>query len=198
MKTICFTGHRPNKLHGYKDRAAYQPLMEALKDCVRNLCEVGVTDFISGGAQGLDQLAFWAVHAVKKERMSGIKANTPIKNKVYIPFEQQPSRWAEDGVFGQNDYFKMLAAADEVVNVSEKRGINSKSKNGAVQALFARNEEMVNASCIVIGLYSHNADFQTASGGTAGCLKYAYDKKKDIWLIDPKTLELAHVNPGDL
>lgn len=193
METVCFTGHRPNKLYGYKDRTAYQPLLDVLKTCVKHLYESGVTDFITGGAQGFDQLSFWAVHVLKKQLLFETNIDSQIRNKVYIPFEQQPSRWSKEGVFSQSDYYKMLAVADEIINISEMRRINTQDKRGTIQALFARNEAMVDISDAVIGLYSHAMDFRNDSGGTAGCLKYAYNQKKRILLIDPHSMRLKQV-----
>lgn len=69
MKTACFTGHRPRGLRGYVGHEAYEPLVGAIeRACERLVDEFGVTDFVSGGAQGVDQLAFWAVNRLKARR----------------------------------------------------------------------------------------------------------------------------------
>ena len=63
---MCFTGRRPKDLFGY-NHDAYIPMVEAIKRDLRGFVSNGYTEFISGGAQGFDQLAFWAVNALKRE-----------------------------------------------------------------------------------------------------------------------------------
>lgn len=185
-KVACFTGPRPSKLYGYANPEPYRPIIEVLKTTVRELCKIGCTTFVTGGAQGIDQLAFWAVDAVKKEMaQTGIK----IENAVYYPFSHQSDCWPEYGMFGQNEYRLMLESADFTKCIAAENHINTTDKKGVIQALTIRNEEMVDVADVVIGLYGHNNDFRYASGGTANCLRYAFDKK-DIWLIDPESLEL--------
>ena len=68
--TICFTGHRPKDLFGYTDKTPYISIINALKPFLSVLYENGYTDYISGGAQGFDQLAFWAVQQTLPDRKS--------------------------------------------------------------------------------------------------------------------------------
>ena len=63
-KTICFTGHRPNKMAGYKHEN-YCSFLNSLEEHLQKYLDAGFTKFITGGAQGADQLAFWAVHRLK-------------------------------------------------------------------------------------------------------------------------------------
>lgn len=51
-------------------------------------------------------MAFWAVNSPKKEY--------DIQNIVYIPFQGQERLWKKTGMFGQKDYQKMFALADQV------------------------------------------------------------------------------------
>jgi len=185
MKTICFTGHRPIKLHGYI-REPYLPLVEKLTAWIIELHEnnCAPTKFISGGAQGIDQLAFWAVSHAKK-------IYPEIINTVYVPFKDQERRWRTNGPFSQEDYHLMLSKADEVVYLQPELTDYGQIK----KALFERNHRMVNDSDYVIGVY-HGEDFRTApNGGTAECLKYAIQQNKKITLIDPFTLQLSPVLP---
>ena len=80
----------------------------------------GIKNYITGGAQGFDQLAFWAVNSLKKEY--------DIQNIVYIPFQGQERLWKKTGMFGQKDYQKMLALADQVINVSETQNLDMTKK----------------------------------------------------------------------
>lgn len=79
-KTICFTGHRPNKMAGYKHEN-YCCFLNSLEEHLQKYLDAGFTKFITGGAQGADQLAFWAVHRLKLHNPS-----IPIQNIAYIPF----------------------------------------------------------------------------------------------------------------
>ncbi|WP_240636512.1 SLOG family protein [Paenibacillus silvae] len=85
-KTVSFTGHRPNKLGNCysltDERSKYikNKLNPVLVDLIKN---DGIERFISGGAIGFDQIAFWTVQGLKK-------TNYPsIKNIVAVPFKNQ-------------------------------------------------------------------------------------------------------------
>ena len=59
MRTICFTGPRPNKLYGYKNKEKYQKLVDCIHDFLRGFCRIEsdeILTVITGGAQGIDQL----------------------------------------------------------------------------------------------------------------------------------------------
>lgn len=88
---VCFTGRRPRDLFGYASHKAYMPLRARLEKAIEQFIDTEDVDtFISGGAQGVDQLAFWAVENVKKRRPS-------IRNVVYVPFKGQERRWKTAG-----------------------------------------------------------------------------------------------------
>lgn len=58
-KTICFTGRRPKDLFGYYNYDAYKEIQDVLSPILEaHYTTNGVRNFISGGAQGFDQLAF--------------------------------------------------------------------------------------------------------------------------------------------
>lgn len=166
----CFTGHRPKDLHGYDSRAAYQPIVDFTRDICAALCRSGVRTFISGGAQGFDQLAFWAVNS--------LRAKDPrLANTVYVPFENQPSKWSSDGPFGQSDYRTMLQYATDVRVLAGNPPAGD--TGAAAKLLHARNHAMVDASDIVIALLTGPVlenGVQNAKGGTAECVRYAISR----------------------
>lgn len=89
MKSISFTGHRPNKLYGYdlKDER-YLNLNKFLESILeKKIIEEGYDTFISGGALGFDTVAFLSVKNLKKKYPH-------IKNNLAIPFEDQPIKWS--------------------------------------------------------------------------------------------------------
>lgn len=175
LGAACFTGPRPAKLFGY-DMEKYYPMHDFLVQVIDELYDSGIRTFISGGAQGFDQVAFWSVYTAKK-------THPDIQNIVYIPYEQQSKGWKKEGLFGINEYNLMLKKADSVRNVS---GIVSPgSRPIAVKALMDRNKAMVDDSDVVIGLFPHGSDYNTSSGGTAACLRYA-SGRRPVLLIDPE------------
>ena len=91
---ICFTGHRPKELCGY-NQYNYMTFVKQLQNIIETQIENGCDTFITGGAQGFDQLAFWAVNNAKKKY-------NHIKNIVYLPFPNYGERWKKTGLFSQH------------------------------------------------------------------------------------------------
>lgn len=174
--TVCFTGHRPKAIfpvqpYAEEKRPLYQKIVDDVNALVLDLIAQGYTHFITGGAQGFDQLAFWAVHSAKSS-CSGII------NDVYIPFIGQENRWAKTGIFSQKEYIQMLQLADNVYTCAQD--VDTSDYKQTVKALMYRNECMVNASTIVIGMHNDDSWKTARKGGTAGCLQYADKQKKHL------------------
>lgn len=170
--TVCFTGPRPKKLYGYK-KELYEPLVRDLVNVIKVLYEDGYDKYLTGGAQGFDQTAFWAINIAKR-------LGLPIKNIVYVPFAGQESLWAKTGLFSQQEYRLMLNLADEVKYL---QNINKSVRNNVVSALYNRNHVMVDDADLVVGFYT-GTDYETDfSSGTAECLRYAARTGKPIKLI---------------
>ena len=167
-KTIAFTGRRPKDLCGY-DYNCYKKLVSQLTDILDQLYSQGYTCFISGGAQGFDQLAFWSVNCLKRDR------KREVDNTVFVPFKGQECRWAKDGAFGQKDFAKMLNVATNVNYLSD---ILSDYKE-IVNALHNRNHAMINNCDLLVALYPSD-DFMTSKGGTAEAMRYAKSVGKPI------------------
>lgn len=175
VMTVCFTGHRAKSLCGY-NREAYKDFVNDFSERLSKMYTGEPITFISGGAQGFDQLAFWAVDVFKRKLPAEDQQN--IKNIVYAPFPNQDDIWADTGLFSKKEYKQMLDRATEVKyclneKPSQKRWISS--------ALMNRNHEMVNDSDMVIAMYEDDSwsDPKT-KGGTAECMRYAYDHRKGI------------------
>lgn len=159
IPTLCFTGRRPKDLCGYNEKNYAQFTYDLAKLLYEAFyVKLRIRRFISGGAQGFDQLAFWAV-----ERMKKIYKCTDVENVIYVPFEQQESRWAEKGCFSKTEYRQMLKRADKVVVVCEEN---------VIESLFARNHTMCDHSDYCLALYPDD-NWQSKKGGTAECLRYA-------------------------
>lgn len=176
---ISFTGRRPKDLFNESNKKKrydineYKNFVNQLTNKLKTICDKHPNEqieFISGGAQGFDQLAFWAVDKLKKENK-----NLNIINTVFVPHKKQPNAWAVDGLFGQKQFQQMLNMADRVQYLKGELTTSKEIRD----ALFERNHEMVNVSDLVIALHDRD-DWETIPGGTAECMRYAKKCQKDI------------------
>ena len=159
MFTVSYTGHRPKDLLGYK--ADYTPILNQMTAHLQQIIDQHPNEeitVITGGAQGVDQLAFQAADLLKQK---GYK----IINLVAMPFKGQEERWPELTRFGQKDYRNMLAKADHVEILSD-------NNTDAIIKLDKRNQWMVNHSDLLICVTPYD-DILTRHGGTGNCLRYA-------------------------
>ena len=123
------TGHRPDKLGGYKDDARLE--LEKFAERVLRTLEVPATQIISGGAQGWDQaLAFAALRL-------------EIPFTLAMPFESQASAWPYEV---QMRHRALKKAAARVV-VVQPGGF-------AAWKMQARNVWMVNEAQAVLALWN--------------------------------------------
>lgn len=176
MLKICFTGRRPKDLCGYKKEnyeEFVQELMFVLKEQVTDDVE-----WISGGAQGFDQLSFWAVDLLMQHN----DTNHSMTNTVYVPFKGQEQAWLEHGLFSRTEYKNMLRHASKIVYLNE----HLTERHAIVNALYERNHKMVDDSNYVIALYPDDT-WETSKGGTAECMRYAKSKNKRILQIKYST-----------
>lgn len=163
LKQCCaFTGHRPHKLPWKYDETDERciAVKVALAGQIAALASIGVTDFFSGMADGVD---VWAAMAVLelKERYPAIRLHC------IIPHPGQADRWNQDA---QRRYQDILSQADEV------RTLSHRYYNGCLQD---RNRHLVDAAGYLLAVYDGSG------GGTAHTLQYASRKGRRIVIIDP-------------
>lgn len=173
-KTVCFTGHRPKDLFGYSEgaRARYSGLCDEIAAiCEKFMDEESVDSFITGGAQGVDQLAFWAVERIKAKRGEG-----GARNVLYKPFEGQDRNWSADGMFGRGEYARMVERADYVHVCGDGADITGD--------LLNRNRAMVDSSDILICVWNKPGRPGEGRGGTAACTRYALKRAQKIYVLD--------------
>lgn len=148
--TCCFSGHRRLP----KDKI--EQIVIRLNQEVDNLISQGVTDFISGGALGFDQIAASLIVA-KKEMGHDIRLIFA------LPCKNQDAQWS----FEQKRlYHGLLGEADEIIYVSEDYSDGCMKK---------RNRYMVDRSAYCI------CALIQPIGGTAQTVRYA--KKKRVMVI---------------
>lgn len=173
---VCFTGPRPRNMvppgaNAY-DKRMYAALFGGLVAYVDQLHQRGYRTFITGGAQGFDQLAFWAVNSVKAARPD-------IKNELYVPMHGQESVWRDPaGTFGANEYRLMLEKADDVVYCEDLNGLARYDNGGrnAAMKLDARNRAMVDDADLCVALFKDPAGIRAnlpKGSGTKNCMVYA-------------------------
>lgn len=187
---VCFTGHRPDgKPEKDKLGTGYSisnERVQAYSGMLRHtlidlIMKEGAHTFISGGAIGIDQIAFWTVEQLKRDFPT-------IHNIVAVPFRNQYSVWRNKEIVDW--YHKMLSRANSVVFVDEY-GQRENSRYASVgqigvadrsnvkQKMDKRNEYMVDCSNTVIAVWNGTA------GGTGNCVKYAEQQGKRIIRLNP-------------
>lgn len=155
MTTLAATGHRPDKLGGYNPA---NPVRRWVREQLWTVVEhERPSRMISGLALGVDQ--DWAALA--------ILAGVPLV--AAVPFAGQELLWPSES---RCVYRKLIAAADEIVVVSEGGYAPAK--------MFARNIWMVD-HCDAIA-----AVWDGSLGGTAHCVAYADKRGRRIIRIDPR------------
>lgn len=160
-KTLCFSGHRPEKLpfNGDEGHPATRRLKSLLAKEIRDSIEEGYTCFIAGLARGVDN---WAARIVLDEKLR----NPEIKLICVKPYEGHGDSWK--GV-DRWELSHILESADEVVTLcpSYQKGCMKK-----------RNEYMVNHSSKLIAVVS---DYKSGTGQT---IRYAQKQGLALRIID--------------
>lgn len=178
--TICFTGHRPNKLGGYSwNSYKNQLIMKKIKETIINLIvetKEPEYNFICGGALGIDQMAFEIVHSLKEHK----KTDLPIRLFLAMPFAKQDYNWV--GELDKARLQSQIQRANEVFYVDTiDKYLCPGTPVGEYHAakMQLRNQFMVDNSDIVIAVWNGS------KGGTKNCVSYAQEKGKRIITINP-------------
>lgn len=157
-KTVCFSGHRPEKLPQSEQELAM--LRDKIFKEVEKAIADGFDTFIVGGARGFDLICAEIVNFRKRI----IKPNDPMQIRLIsvIPYEEQAVRWKESE---RELYYDMMAKSDDVITLS----VHYHS-----QVFYNRNRYMVDNSTRLICY--HNG----SGSGTGYTVKYAEKKQLDI------------------
>ena len=170
LDSCCaFTGHRPHKLPWRYNEADSRclALKAALAGQITQLVDAGVTDFYSGGADGVDCWASLIVLELKKK-------NPVLKLHLILPHEGQADRWNDSA---QDRYHSILEKADSVEYVSREY------YDGC---MLDRNHRLIEATGVLLAVY--NGEWR---GGTAATVRYARKLDRRIIILNPTTLEAA-------
>lgn len=158
--TLCFTGHRTEKLpHTPEGQKALKlALYEAIDEAVKS----GIDTFITGVCYGFDLMA--ADQVLFRRRVFKMGDPEKIKLVAVIPFEGQANHWNEET---RESYFNTLAQCDEVIT------LNAQYKNGCYHE---RNRWMVDNSSRMIAYYDGSGS------GTGYTITYA--QKAELPIIN--------------
>ena len=176
MLRISFTGHRPNKLGGYQwgnkiQKKVSKEIEKNILEIIKKTKEKEIV-FYSGGAIGVDQIAFEIVDGLFLDE------NITIKNNMAIPFKDQDRLWR---INDKERYKSQKERADNVIYVDTEKGYKvSGTEEGKydVRKMQKRNEYMVDNSDILIAV------FDGSKSGTKNCIDYAKKNNKEIIIID--------------
>lgn len=161
-KTVCFTGHRPQKLGIHHEN---HPLIQSIKiklaTTIKDLILEGHTTFISGGALGVDQWAAEIVLLAKKKRPE-------LKLIIARPFPSQDVLWGKEA---KERFKKILDSADKIIDVS--------ADPYSADKMQKRNLFMVDHSSVVVAVWNGKPS------GTGNCVRYASEKSKRVIIITP-------------
>ena len=128
------------------------------------LTETGVTDFYSGGADGVD---CWAALIVLELR----KKNPALNLHLILPHEGQADKWSDSA---QERYRFILSQADSVDYVSHEY------YDGC---MLDRNRRLVDAADLLLAVYNGER-----RGGTAATVRYARKLGRRVIIVDPVLL----------
>lgn len=174
-KTCAFTGHRPKKLSwGYNEAdARCVAVRAALERQICLLIQDGVTDFLSGMAEGIDLMAAQIV--------LDLRAVYPkIKLHCILPHKGQEKKWS---LASQKRYRAIMEEADSMIYVSR---IFHKD------CMLERNRFLVAHSDVLVAVY--NGEYR---GGTAATIRYAQKLGRRVIVLDPNAINQPDLKTGN-
>lgn len=163
MKTCAITGHRPQKFpFGYDEEDMRCRMLKAQlhKEVARRIVD-GCMAFYSGAALGVDT---WFMESVLKyrEKIEGITLTA------VLPCATQASRWSQED---KERYQSLLARCDDVILLQDAY---------TRDCMLRRDRYLVDHTDCLIAVYDGSE-----SGGTAYTVRYAGQRGKPIYIVDP-------------
>lgn len=164
--SCAFTGHRPHKFPWRYNEADKRciALKTALAEQITAFVGSGVTDFYSGGADGVD---CWAALIVLELR----KKNPALRLHCILPHKGQADKWSGSA---QERYRSILEQADSIEYVSHDY------YDGC---MLDRNRRLVDVADVLLAVYNGER-----RGGTAATVRYARKLGRRVIIINPVLL----------
>lgn len=169
IQRVMVTGHRPNKLGGWRTPNPVEQWVRATLDTVLlRLAARKPVLAISGMALGADQMFAEAA------------LNLGIPFLAAVPFQGQESVWPPHS---QERYLSLMERASEIVYVDQQEGYLcpplATPEKVAVRKLNNRNTWMVDHSDVAVAVWDGS------SGGTGNCVRYLFEQQRKVLVIDP-------------
>lgn len=163
--SVAVTGHRPEKLGGYRPNPTRDHVHALLTTVLTSLhAHIPTLHAISGMALGVDQL------------YAHICTRLQIPFSAYLPFDGQERRWP---VSSQQDYRALLQLAS-AVQYTDARPNHTLSSDDVRHALFQRNADMV-ANC-----QAAIAVWNGSPGGTAHAVRLMRHRRIPLLVLHPE------------
>lgn len=208
--TVAFTGQRPwsrrhpdkPSLYAYEDARSWNALRGKLAQILEaKAFEHGGLRVITGGAQGVDQTAFWAAEQAKA-RLEAAGTGIVVTNSLILPADGQVNTrwWSENDMFGKADYRRMVDAADDVRTSDEMRPDTAMSSLGV--RLNVRNECMISQADEVIAVLNGRqiamSNLPSHGSGTANAIRSTARAGLPLTLVDGITFQVTGYSPEQL
>lgn len=173
ITTCAFSGHRPHKFpwKNNEDDPRCIALKKILTEQIMALAEAGVTDYYSGGADGVDCWASLIVLALREK-------NPMLKLHCILPHEGQADKWSDSA---RDRYHSILEQADTVDYVSRAY------YDGC---MIDRNHRLVDSAALLLAVSNG-----VRRSGTGATVNYARKIGREIIVIDPATLHITREGP---
>ena len=167
---VAFTGHRPHKFpwKDNEDDPRCVALKKTLTEQIAALAEAGVTDYYSGGADGVDCWASQIVLALRKK-------NPRLKLHCVLPHKGQADKWSDSA---RERYHSILERADTVDYVS---------RDYYDGCMIDRNHRLVDSAALLLAVCNG-----MRRSGTSATVNYARKMGREIIVIDPITRHITH------
>ena len=167
--TCAFTGHRPKSFPWKYDETASDCVLlkEVLMAQIEALADRGVTDFLSGMAQGTDLWCSEIVLDLKKK-------NPALKLHCVLPCKGQESKWTASA---QEHYRSILAQANEVIYVGQEY---------SQDCMLKRNRYLVDHSSVLLAVYNGSR-----RSGTGATVRHALEQGQEVIIIDPTSRNIS-------
>lgn len=170
MTSCAVTGHRPQKFPWGNDEEDSRcvELKNTLTSQIEELVRNGVTDFLSGMAEGVD---IWTALTVLNLR----EKHPDLKLHCILPCKTQAEKWDTPA---QERYHSILEQADSIIYVrrEERKG-----------CMLERNHFLVAHADLLLAVGS-----PTGRSGTAATVRYAQKLGKRIIAINPITRQITY------
>jgi len=169
ITSCAVTGHRPEKLPWRYDENSEgcRRLRETLAAQIVALADSGVTEFLSGMAQGVDQIFAELVLAQRKK-------NPTLALHCVLPCMGQDAKWPEPA---RKRYRSIVQQADMRYYVTREYHKG---------CMLERDRYLVEHSDCLLAVYD-----EAQRGGTAATVNYARKLHRQIILVDPNTTNIT-------